>query len=77
MKTFREIQRAKQPGDYEIVANALDLSAETVKKIVNGSRTDVDGKVQGAFTMLLRHRAESVTVISKRIRRKYHKLQTA
>lgn len=68
MKTLRELQNLIKPNDYEIIGKALELSPETVRKIVKGKRKDTNKRVTNALNMLVKHRAETDKIITERIR---------
>lgn len=51
MKSFDEIKRDKKDGDYELVGEALNLSKDTIRSIVNGRRND-NNHVLLAFNIL-------------------------
>ncbi len=51
MKNFEQIKSQKKDGDYELVGEALNLSKDTIRSIVNGRRKD-KGNVLLAFNIL-------------------------
>ena len=69
MKSLTEIQNAKQDGDYEIIAQALGQSPETIKKKLAQVRADKGKEVQRAFSILLAHREQSNNTVIANIRR--------
>lgn len=56
MISFKEIKNRKRVGDYTEVGDLVGLSAETVRKVVAGKRTDIDNRVSMAFEILFRQR---------------------
>ena len=57
MISFDDIKNRKKTGDYAEVGGLVGLSAETVRKVVAGQRTDTHNKVRTAFQVLFRQRA--------------------
>ena len=68
MKTFEEVKWQKKDGDYELVAEALGLSKDTIRSIVNGRRSDnshvllafnILFELREAFPKLVKHHIET------------------
>ena len=68
MKTFEKVKRQKKDGDYELVADALGLSKDTIRSIVNGRRKDnshvllafnILFELRDAFPKLVKHHIET------------------
>lgn len=68
MKSFEQIQNEKLPGDFEIIAEATGQSPETIKKKVQGARTDTHNTVRKAFNILLTHREKTKKMIVRMIK---------
>jgi hypothetical protein len=56
LKTFKEIKRAAEKGDYQRVAEIVEKSVSTIKMVVNGERTD-HHNIQKVFSDLIETRA--------------------
>ncbi len=66
MKSFDEIKNLKKDGDYELVADALGLSKDTIRSIVNGRRSD-NRHVLLAFNILFELRDAYPKLVANQI----------
>ncbi len=66
MKSFDEIKRHKKDGDYELVGQALNLSKDTIRSIVNGRRSD-NNHVLLAFNILFELRSSFPRLVKHHI----------
>lgn len=81
MKTFKEIKREAQKGDYQRVADIVKKSVSTIKMVVNGDRTD-HHNIQKVFSDVLetrerlteRERARRIKNIAKEREREAKRL---
>ena len=68
VKTFKQIKREAQKGDYQRIAEIVEKSVSTIKMVINGERTD-HHNIQKVFSDVLESR-ERLTLRenSRRIR---------
>jgi hypothetical protein len=69
MKTFREIQKSCEKGDYTRVAELVCISPSTVRMVVAGHRYD-HHNIQKTFSDLLENRERLAAREEKRRERK-------
>ncbi len=67
MKNFNEIKSDKKDGDYELVGEALGLSKDTIRSIVNGRRSD-KSNVLLAFNILFSLRSAFPKLVDHHIK---------